>query len=1086
MAVTNADRVGESLKLLALGLGPFVERECESHWGENWVEEVSRSDRGQPQEMKIADVQVQLRIMVDQWRYVFSKILSHADRALVGELIDIRNRWAHQEAFSGDDAYRAVDSTHRLLMSISAGNQAELADKLKQDLLRQRYEKQTRNAQRARGTTSIEGKPEGGLKPWREVVTPHKDVYSGSYQQAEFAADLHQVWRGEAATEYGDPEEFFRRTFLTDGLSKLLVDASKSLAGVGGPPIVGLQTNFGGGKTHSLIALYHLAGAGADATSLASVDEVLKRAGVDEVPSSRRAVLVGTMLGPGDVETKEDGTEIRTIWGEMAWQLGGAEAFRYVADADAAGTNPGDSLLDLFKAFSPCLVLIDEWVAYARQLYGDRSALPAGSFDAQFTFAQALSEAARAVPGTLVVVSVPASDIEVGGEAGKAALERLDNVVGRMESSWRPASAEEGFEIVRRRLFDDLDSEAARERDAVVHAFAELYRRESTEFPSHVREGDYERRMAASYPIHPELFDQLFTSWSELETFQRTRGVLRLMASVIHELWERNDQSLMILPAHVPIDAPAVTAELTRYLEEGWAPVIESDVDGANSRPLRIDRDNPTLSRYSATRRVARTIYMGSAPSQKAAHRGIEDRAVKLGCVQPGEAPATFGDALRRLSDVATYLYADSGRYWYSRQPSVTSTANDRAANFADEDVDEEVRGRLRGVRDRGAFAGIHASPGDPGDVPDEPAARLVLLGPEYDHQSKSEASDGLAAARRFLDERGSGPRQYRNMLVFLAPDHGRLDDLRSGVRQWMAWRSINAEKDTLGLDLAQAKQAQTKESELDQLVDARVLETWQWLITPAVPADDPTGPVCYETMRVGGGEPLAQRVGKKLKSEEGLVTEYSGVRLRLDLDRVLWGGGDHVKVAGLRDAYAKYLYLPRLRDEAVLHEAIRDGIAKLTWAGDAFALAEAYDEASGEYRGLIAGLGSDAPIGAAAVLVKPDVAEPLIEQRGTGGGDDRPSSENGDEQEAPGDTDGDKLPTRFYGRVELDPVRFGRQVGQISDEVIAHLSRMDGAGLVLTFEIEASAPGGFDDAARRAIGENASTLKFDEHRFED
>ena len=170
----------------------------------------------------------------------------------------------------------------------------------------------------------------------------------------------------------------------------------------------------------------------------------------------------------------------------------------------------------------------------------------------------------------------------------------------------------------------------------------------------------------------------------------------------------------MILPAHVPIDAPAVTAELTRYLEEGWAPVIESDVDGANSRPLRIDRDNPTLSRYSATRRVARTIYMGSAPSQKAAHRGIDDRAVKLGCVQPGEAPATFGNALRRLSDVATYLYADSGRYWYSRQPSVTSTANDRAANFADEDVDEEVRGRLRGVRDRGAFAGIHASRATP------------------------------------------------------------------------------------------------------------------------------------------------------------------------------------------------------------------------------------------------------------------------------------------------------------------------------------------------------------------------------------
>lgn len=1085
MAATNSDRVGQALKLLAEGLEPFVERECEAHWGEKWRDEVSSSDRGQARDLQLSDVQVQLRLMAEQWRYVFGKILSQADRALVGELIDIRNRWAHQEAFSGDDAYRGVDSTHRLLMSIAAGKQAEQADKLKRDLLRQSFEKQTRNARRSRGTAPIEGKPEGGLKPWREVVTPHKDVYSGSYQQAEFAADLHQVWRGEAADEYGEPAEFFRRTFLTDGLSKLLSDAAIRLAGTGGPPIVGLQTNFGGGKTHSLIALYHLAGAGAAAQSLSGVDELLDKAGVEQMPTASRAVLVGTMLGPGDVDVKDDGTKVRTIWGEMAWQLGGREAFDMVAEADAKSSNPGKKLVELFKKCSPCLVLIDEWVAYARQLYGDRSDLPAGSFDTQFTFAQALSETAS-VPGVLVVVSVPASDIEVGGEAGKAALERLDNVVGRKESSWRPASAEEGFEIVRRRLFDEIDSGAARERDAVVHSFAELYRRESTEFPSHVKEGDYERRMAASYPIHPELFDQLFESWSELETFQRTRGVLRLMASVIHELWERNDQSLMILPAHIPIDAPAVTAELTRYLEEGWAPVIESDVDGGNSRPLRLDRENPSLSRYSATRRVARTIYMASAPSQKAANRGIDDRAVKLGCVQPGEAPATFGDALRRLSDVATYLYADNGRYWYSRQPSVTSTANDRAASIAEEDVEEEIRGRLRSIRDRADFAGIHAAPGDPGDVPDEPIARLVVLGPEYDHQSKSEASQALGAAARYLDERGSGPRQYRNTLVFLAADHGRLDDLRSGVRQWMAWRSINADKDTLGLDLAQAKQAQTKEAELDHLVDARVLETWQWVINPSVPTDDPTGPVRYETMRVGGTEPLAQRVAKKLKSEEGLVTDYSGVRLRLDLDRVLWGEGDHVRVAELRDAYAKYLYLPRLRDEAVLHEAVRNGVASLTWATDSFAVAEAYDEDSDEYRGLAAGFRTEAAMGSTAVVVKPERAQPLVEKQepgsgGAGEGEEEPGSEEGSDEKG-----AEKPPTRFYGRIELDPVRFGRQLGQISEEVIAHLSRADGASLVLNFEVEASSPGGFDEAARRAIGENASTLKFDEHRFED
>ncbi len=170
---------------------------------------------------------------------------------------------------------------------------------------------------------------------------------------------------------------------------------------------------------------------------------------------------------------------------------------------------PGEALSTCFAGYSPCLILIDEWVAYARQLYGI-DGLPAGSFDAQFTFAQALAEAARAVEGALLVVSIPASDIEVGGEGGQAALERLKNVIGRMESSWRPASAEEGFEIVRRRLFDDLPADSAPERDAVVKAFGDLYRNQKAEFPSGCAEADYERRLTAAYPIHPELFDRLY------------------------------------------------------------------------------------------------------------------------------------------------------------------------------------------------------------------------------------------------------------------------------------------------------------------------------------------------------------------------------------------------------------------------------------------------------------------------------------------------------------------------------------------------------------------------------------------------
>ncbi|NCC37154.1 MAG: ATP-binding protein, partial [Chloroflexia bacterium] len=366
------------------------------------------------------------------------------------------------------------------------------------------------------------------------------------------------------------------------------------------------------------------------------------------------------------------------LWGELAHQLLGSQGYALVAESDQAGVSPGSNeLSDLFRAASPCLILIDEWVAYVRQLY-TRNDLPAGSFDANLTFAQALTEAARAVPGVLLVASLPASDIEIGGEAGREALTRLKNTFGRLESAWRPASAEEGFEIVRRRLFQPITDPAHfPQRDAVVRAFCDLYRTQTAEFPAHTRDADYEQRMQAAYPIHPELFDRLYNDWSTLEKFQRTRGVLRLMAAVIHALWQRDDRSLLILPASVPVDEPAVQYELTRYMEDPWVPVIEKDIDGPNSLPLRLDKENPNLGRYSATRRVARTLYLGSAPTFRMTNKGIEDRQIKLGCVQPGESVAIFGDALRRLADQATYLYQNAQRYWYATLPSVNRLAQD-------------------------------------------------------------------------------------------------------------------------------------------------------------------------------------------------------------------------------------------------------------------------------------------------------------------------------------------------------------------------------------------------------------------------
>jgi hypothetical protein len=411
-------------------------------------------------------------------------------------------------------------------------------------------------------------------------------------------------------------------------------------------------------------------------------------------------------------------------------------------------------------------------------------------------------------------------------------------------------------------------------------------------------------------------------------------------------------------------------------------PVLEKDLDGPNSLPLALDRDHPNLGRYSACRRVARTIYLGSAPTQRAANRGIDDRQVKLGCVQPGEVVATFGDALRRLTDRATYLYVDGKRFWYSTQPTVARLAEDRAGQLTEPDVADEIQRRLREeARARADFAKVHPClPG--GDIADEREARLVILGPDYPHTAKDKQSPARQQAAGILEARGSSPRTYRNALVFLAADAHRLKELQQAVRQYLAWTSIWEERETLNLDPFQTKQADTKCEGADETVKARLPETYQWLLVPG--QSDPRGSVEWAEIRLQGQDGLAARAAKKLRGEELLLllllVELGGTRLRYELDRVPLWRGDHVAAKQLAEDVAKYLYLPRLRDEAVLVAAVRDGVASLAWQLETFAYAEAWDETHRRYKGLRAGESIRVLLDGQAVLVKPDVAARQLE----------------------------------------------------------------------------------------------------------
>lgn len=415
-------------------------REYQDNWWQEVLMTLSDQTRDLPDDngdyatlMDSLDIANCLRLFDRKWNDLFKRKLSIDYRTWAKELMGVRNKLAHIGGadFSEDDTWRALDTMARLCEAFDD----EAAEGIRKMLRQLRYgsaEGSTNVTEvtapaktKAAHTVGIMSKTLSGLPSWRDVIEPHPDVAQGRYKNAEFAADLAQVARGEGAFEYRDPVEFFARTYVTEGMTGLLVQALKRVSGKDGEPVIQLKTAFGGGKTHSMLALYHIMRGRVSADRIPSIKPVLAQAGVSALPKANVAVLVGTALDP--TRTKRPinfpGITINTLWGEMAAQLaesaGRPELYDFVKDADKKGVSPGsEALKNLFDACGPCLILMDELVAYARKLYGV-SGLPAGSFDNFNSFIQEITEAARASKNSLVVASIPESNIEIGGEARK-------------------------------------------------------------------------------------------------------------------------------------------------------------------------------------------------------------------------------------------------------------------------------------------------------------------------------------------------------------------------------------------------------------------------------------------------------------------------------------------------------------------------------------------------------------------------------------------------------------------------------------------------------------------------------------------
>lgn len=1098
-------RVQNGLYHLQRGLYPFVEQHMTNRHGTKWLHYASRAAGSGPNDG--LDAYGLVKTMLDNWREVFDEAFpfreKHNARRYASAALMARNAVSHNVGSLPDsDALSYLDQILRLLKVTQAPSEdVEAVQKLYDEQRRSGIVPETTPAQASASApvpaneeiafpAPAEGKR---LTPWVDVALPHPDVLANRFRQSEFAADLGAVDAGDAAEiseDYATPLGFFRITFMTEGLRRVLFSVMQRLAGQGGDPVIGLQTSFGGGKTHTMLAIYHLARALAEGhkpEDLAGIGEIAEPLRGVVWPKPARAVFVGSSKGPDVPLTRGKEPVIRTLWGYLAWRLAGEAGLALMREAEAAWTNPGaDLLVDLFRLSGPSVILIDELTMFARQL-------PDGRFEALLSFIQSLTEAAARTRDIVVVGSLPESRAEAGGEKGAAALLRLEKVFGRVQSAWLPASGDETYEIVRRRLFQPLDSEGEKVRDATVAAFARMYRENKAEFPPEVHEARYAELLKLAYPIHPELFGRLSRNWATLEKFQRTRGVLQFMAGVIGVLWKERTPDPLITPARVPVGHERVRVSVLYPLDPAFGAVVDAEVDGEGSLSSRMEA-NPQrrITQARAATRVARSIFLCSAPTVGLPNAGVSGPSIRLACAEPGDQLAVFGEALRELSERATYLYDEAGRYWFATQPTLNRLADDRARTLPAYEVDDWIISRLReDTKRKEHFARVYTAPDEPSAIEETRDLSLVVLGPAYGHLGRGiTESAAVVAVQDALLRCRTTQRRFRNALIFVAPDEGELAKARDVAARAMAWQSIVEDKVvTAQLTGAQREDAASKSKQHRDAAERAIRTGWSHIFYP-IPSDVAGQPFKLEQQVLAnrGDKPVAVAVYDRLKpGGEGIIKEKLGAEnFRMVLQDIWPEDRSWLPVAEIADWFATFVYLPKLRDGVVLEQAIAESVSRM---GADFGFADHWDDEKTRFANLVFERTLTVPA-RDGVLVRAEEARqqndaelPPPSSLPAPNSDGKPPSVSGTESAQPSPER--TRPTRFYGSVTLDTLRTVKNVEMILTSVVAELQRAPGVRVTLTLDIEAESDDGFNAEDVSVVRDNATQLKFKSTGFE-
>lgn len=782
------------------------------------------------------------------------------------------------------------------------------------------------------------------LKPWHQVAVPREDLRRGvPLDAAEFAIHLDQVIDGRAPLDYREPERFFARTYLTETYKEMIVEVMRRLSGdvMGTSPGINLTTQFGGGKTHFLTLLYHLFRAGDQAKDWPGVKDLLDQAGLHSVPRARVGAFIGNrfdfVVGVGaDGEPKR-----RTPWGDLAWQLGGAELFNLVREHDEKGVVPGGEVLQRVFTGEPTLVLMDEVLSFIRRAR-DAGADYARLGSQFYSFLDVLSREVAGTSNVVLVVSLPISEYEMTQE-DEAEFGRLDKLLNRLSKAVLLSEKTEIAEIVRRRLFEEIGDR--REIRRTAKACADWVRSHRQQLPEWFPVDQAESLFEATYPFHPTVISLFERKWQSLPKFQRTRGILRLLALWVSHAYRRafqeGSKEPLIALGSAPLSDSLFRAAVFEQLgEQRLEAAVLSDIAGDEAHAVRLDAEaQETIRRAWLHQKVATAVFFESSGGQVRNEATLPE--IRLAVGEPeldiGHVETALEDLVRRCY----YLDAKGTAYWISHRPTLNKILADRRAALsgpvAEEAIRENVRQTIREAFRSGPGLERRFFPEASGDIPDTASLTLVVLAPEHGWENGSrEATQRLITS--MIQECGARGRTFKSGLLFAVAEGGAA--LADEARTLLALESLEdpAEQERLKLEPSQIQELREKKYRSKRNLEELVWRVYRRVVL--LGEDAGLREVDLGLLHPSAAKSLVDLIVARLKQEGLLEESISPDFLVRNWPPALieWS------TKAVRDMFFASPKLPRLLNPEILRTTIAEGVK----AGKFGYVGKSYEEYQG------------------------------------------------------------------------------------------------------------------------------------------